>query len=72
MALGAAGQEQRRAEQVAIASGKGDVVDKNAVQPSLSHRGFPPAFTHHINKSELGFGGRGLTGCLEFLLAAGG
>ena len=72
MALGAAGQKQRRAEVVAIPSWEGNVVGENVVQPSLSHRGFPPAFTHHVNKCELDFGCKGLTGRLEFLLAVGG
>ncbi len=72
MALGAARQKQRRAQEIAVPGGEGDVVDENVVQPSLSHRDFPPAFAYHINRCEFGFGCKGLTGRLEFLLAAGG
>ena len=39
--LGAARQEQRGAERVAVFGGKGDIVDENVVELSVSHRDFP-------------------------------
>ena len=44
MALGAAGQEQRRRQQISVGGGEGDVVDENVVQRSLCHRVLPRAF----------------------------
>src|SRR5882757_7352156 len=41
MALRAARQKQRRAQQIPVRSGEGDVVDENVVQRSLCHRDFP-------------------------------
>jgi hypothetical protein len=44
MALGAPGQEQGGAQQVAVGRRKGDVIDENVVQRSLGHRDFPRAW----------------------------
>jgi hypothetical protein len=41
--LGAERQEQRRTERVSVHRGKGDIVDENVVEPSLTHRDFPHA-----------------------------
>jgi hypothetical protein len=41
MALGAARQEQRCPQQIAVGRGQSDVVDENVVQRCLGHRDFP-------------------------------
>ena len=43
MALGAAGQEQRRSQRISIRSRHHDVVGENVVQRSFRHRDFPRA-----------------------------
>jgi hypothetical protein len=44
MALGPARQKQRRAQQISIGGGEGDVIDEYVVQRSLCHRDFPRSF----------------------------
>src|SRR4029453_3658913 len=44
MALGPPRQKQRRAQQISIGGGEGDVIDENVVQRSLCHRDFPRSF----------------------------
>ena len=45
MALGPAGQKQRRRKRVSIRRGHRDIVDKNVVQPRPGHRCSPASFS---------------------------
>jgi hypothetical protein len=59
MALGAAGQEQRGPQQIAVGRGQADVVDENIVKRSLSHCDFLMPFAA-LSKCEFGFSRKGL------------
>lgn len=60
MALGATGQEKRRAQLVAIRSGERDIIGKNVVQRSFEHRD-PPCFFFASSKCEFSFCRKGLS-----------
>jgi hypothetical protein len=65
MALGPAGQKQRRGKGISIRRGHRDIVAKYVVQPRLGHRVLLPAFASGHGKSEIGFCRKGLSGLPE-------
>jgi hypothetical protein len=50
---------------------RGDVIDENVVQRSLSHRDFPCAFATHHSSCEFGFCRKGFAPRPEIQLAVG-
>src|SRR6202042_3856504 len=59
MLLGAARKKQRRAQRVAVYGRKGDIVDEDVVELSLSHRDFPPVLALGIANANSAFTARG-------------
>jgi hypothetical protein len=65
VALGPAGQKQRRGKGVSIRRGHRDIVAEYVVFPRLGHRVLLPAFASGHSKSEIGFCRKGLSGLPE-------
>jgi len=64
MALRSSRQKQRRAQQISIGGGKGDIIDENVVQRSLCDRDFPRS-VRAFSKCEFGFCRKGLSPVVE-------
>ena len=71
MALGAAGQKQRRPSRYPSIAGKRDIVDENVVQPQPRPPPSPPGLWRAIANANSAFAARACTKLQEIQLAVG-